>query len=179
MIYAARPASDDCVGVHGACRSVAAFKQSMALLGAADRLTEVGIVVSDYRDHITPKDQTVAVEERTDVGRIPAGMFLATAFLVAASTSITFLAGPISNVTDRAAQSAQDLSIYRAAVLGDDQREPTRNLDAFTRPDDAGRGRDALEHRDNNHRPTGPATTGVTTERVPAPADAESNEVDK
>ncbi|VWX45924.1 hypothetical protein MICRO80W_790013 [Micrococcus luteus] len=35
VIYAARPASDDCVGVHGACRSVAAFKQSMALLGAA------------------------------------------------------------------------------------------------------------------------------------------------
>lgn len=68
MIYAARPASDDCVGVHGACRSVAAFKQSMALLGAADRLTEVGIVVSDYRDHITPKDQTVAVEELRETG---------------------------------------------------------------------------------------------------------------
>lgn len=138
-----------------------------------------GNVVQARPANLAARDETVAVEERTDVGRIPAGMFLATAFLVAASTSITFLAGPISNVTDRAAQSAQDLSIYRAAVLGDDQREPTRNLDAFTHPDDAGRGRDALEHRDNNHRPTGPATTGVTTERVPAPADAESNEVDK
>ncbi|WCZ39678.1 Na+/H+ antiporter subunit D [Corynebacterium jeddahense] len=138
-----------------------------------------GNVVQARPANLAARDETVAVEERTDVGRIPAGMFLATAFLVAASTSITFLAGPISNVTDRAAQSAQDLSIYRAAVLGDDQREPTRNLDAFTRPDDAGGGRDALEHRDNNHRPTGPATTGVTTERVPAPADAESNEVDK
>ncbi|WP_042409004.1 Na+/H+ antiporter subunit D, partial [Corynebacterium jeddahense] len=112
-----------------------------------------GNVVQARPANLAARDETVAVEERTDVGRIPAGMFLATAFLVAASTSITFLAGPISNVTDRAAQSAQDLSIYRAAVLGDDQREPTRNLDAFTRPDDAGGGRDALEHRDNNHRP--------------------------
>ena len=47
---------------------MAAFKQSMALLGAADRLIEVGIVVSDYRDHITPKDQTVAVEELRETG---------------------------------------------------------------------------------------------------------------
>ncbi len=49
-------------------QSVAAFKQSMALLGAVDRLTEVGIVVSDYKDHITPKDQTVAVEELRETG---------------------------------------------------------------------------------------------------------------
>ena len=48
-----------------------------------------------------------------------------------ASTSITFLAGPISNITDRAAQSAQDLSIYRSAVLLHDPSAPTRNLDAF------------------------------------------------
>ncbi|MDO4246182.1 MAG: ParA family protein [Deinococcus sp.] len=68
VIYAARPTSDGCDGVHGARQSVAAFKQSMALLGAADRLTEVGIVVSDYRDHITPKDQTVAVEELRETG---------------------------------------------------------------------------------------------------------------
>ena len=56
--------------MHGARQSVAAFKQSMALLGAADRLTEVGIVVSDYRDRITPKDQAVAVVELRETGRL-------------------------------------------------------------------------------------------------------------
>ena len=58
-------------------RSVAAFKQSMALLGAADRLAEVGIVVSDYRDHITPKDQTVAVEELRETGLLLTPLVLA------------------------------------------------------------------------------------------------------
>lgn len=68
VIYAARPTSDGCDGVHGARETVAAFKASMSMLGAVDRLTEVGIVVSDYRDHITPKDQTVAVEELRETG---------------------------------------------------------------------------------------------------------------
>ena len=68
-------------------------------------------------------------------------MFLSTALLVLASTSITFLAGPISNITDRAAQSAQDLSIYRSAVLLDDPSAPTRNLDAFREQTGAGGGK--------------------------------------
>ncbi|MCV7697045.1 hypothetical protein M3C75_010320 [Micrococcus luteus] len=49
---------------------MAAFQQSMALLEAVDRLTEVGIVVSDYRDRITPKDQAVAVVELRETGRL-------------------------------------------------------------------------------------------------------------
>ncbi|MCZ6938945.1 ParA family protein [Micrococcus luteus] len=68
VLYAARPTSDGCDGVHGARETVAAYKASMAMLGAVDRLAEIGIVVSDYRDHITPKDQTTAVEELRETG---------------------------------------------------------------------------------------------------------------
>ena len=135
-----------------------------------------GNVVLARPANLAERGETVAAEERNDVGRIPLGMFLSTAFLVVASTSITFLAGPISNITDRAAQSAQDQSIYRSAVLSDDPSAPTRNLDTFHEQTGAGGGRDSLEHRDSS-RPAGPTSTGVTTEMVPDPVDAESNEV--
>ena len=133
-----------------------------------------GDVVLARPANLAARLETVASGDRDDVGRVPTGMFLSTAFLVLASTSITFLAGPISNITDRAAQSAQDLSIYRSAVLLDDPSAPTRNLDAFREQTGAGGGRDSLEQRDSS-RPAGPTSTGVTTERVPEPADAESN----
>lgn len=132
-----------------------------------------GDVVLARPANLAAREETVASGDRDDVGRVPTGMFLSTAFLVLASTSITFLAGPISNITDRAAQSAQDLSIYRSAVLIDDPSAPTRNLDAFREQTGDG-GRDSLEHRDSS-RPAGPTSTGVTTEMVPEPADAKSN----
>lgn len=137
-----------------------------------------GDVVLARPANLAARDETVSSGDRDDVGRVPTGMLLSTAFLVLASTSITFLAGPISNITDRAAQSAQDLSIYRSAVLIDDPSAPTRNLDAFREQTSAGGGRDSLEHRDSS-RPAGPTSTGVTTEVVPEPADAESNEVSR
>ena len=137
-----------------------------------------GDVVLARPANLAAREETVASGDRDDVGRVPAGMFLSTALLVLASTGITFLAGPTSNITDRAAQSAQDLSIYRSAVLIDDPSAPTRNLDAFREQTGAGGGRDSLEHRDSS-RPAGPTSTGVTTEMVPEPADAESNEVSR
>ena len=70
----------------------------------------------------------VEFSSRQDVGRVPFGMIASTTLLVAASTSITFLAGPISGVTSRAAESAQDTSIYQYAVLGDRADDPTRHL---------------------------------------------------
>ena len=60
---------------------------------------------------LAERGETTQFEQRDDVGRLPAGMLLSTALLVAASVSITFLAGPISSITDRAAESAQDLSL--------------------------------------------------------------------
>ena len=70
----------------------------------------------------------VEFSSRQDVGRVPFGMIASTTLLVAASTSITFLAGPMSGVTTRAAESAQDTSIYQYAVLGDRADDPTRHL---------------------------------------------------
>jgi len=70
----------------------------------------------------------VEFSARQDVGRVPFGMIASTTLLVAASTSITFLVGPISGITSRAAESAQDTSIYQYAVLGDRADDPTRHL---------------------------------------------------
>ena len=137
-----------------------------------------GDVVLARPANLVAREETVASGDRDDVGRIPVGMFLSTALLVATSTAITFVAGPMSNITDRAAQSATDLSIYRGAVLGDDPSDPTRDLDAFHEESGEGGKRDTLDRRDNSS-PAGPTFTGVTTEMVPEPVDAESNEVEK
>lgn len=87
----------------------------------------------------------VEFSERKDVGRMPFGMLASTATLVAVSTAITFAAGPISAITDRAAESAQDTSIYRTAVLGDDWSQPSRTTNQ-ERLDD---GSDRLQQRDH------------------------------
>ena len=137
-----------------------------------------GDVVLARPSNLAERGETVSAGDRDDVGRIPVGMFLSTALLVVASTSITFLAGPISNITDRAAQSAKDVSIYRDAVLIDDPANATRNPASFTEPDESDGGHDSLTNRESV-RPTAPVETGVTTERVPAPVDAESNEVEE
>ncbi|WP_083291897.1 Na+/H+ antiporter subunit D [Corynebacterium sp. HMSC08F01] len=108
-----------------------------------------GDVVLARPANLAERGETVSAGERDDVGRIPVGMFLSTALLVLASTSITFLAGPISNITDRAAQSAQDVTIYRSAVLIDDPTHATRNLDTFTEPTDSHGGHDSLMNRRN------------------------------
>ena len=86
----------------------------------------------------------VHYSEREEVGKMPFGMVASTATLVLMSTSITFFAGPISGITDRAAESAQDNSIYRTAVLGTDWSNPGRTPNQL-RLDD---GADSLEQRD-------------------------------
>ena len=103
----------------------------------------------------------VELDERADVGRLPFGMLASTSLLVLASVSMTFLAGPISAVTGRAATSAQDGSIYRYAVLGDNADSPSRHLDPKDRYDG---GADSLEHRG------GPESEPGTTEASPSTA---------
>ncbi|MBX8996744.1 Na+/H+ antiporter subunit D [Corynebacterium testudinoris] len=92
-------------------------------------------------------DVTDEVEfgERDDVGRMPVGMVASTTTLIAASLAVSVLAGPIAGVTDRAAESAQDVSIYRTAVLGTDFSNPSRTLDQ-QRLDD---GSDDLRNREH------------------------------
>ena len=83
---------------------------------------------------------------RESVGRTPFGMVAATAMLVLASTAISVVAGPIASITDRAANSTQDVNIYRTAVLGTDPSEPTRNLE-LERLDDGEDRREESEER--------------------------------
>ena len=123
---------------------------------------------------LTESAETTAFKEREDVGRIPTGMFLSTALLVAASTSITFLAGPISDITDRAAQSAQDQAIYREAVLGANGAEgpehPTRKPEEFAPHRDGSGGYDDLHDYTTSGAKQGPDGAGESTQNVPAPA---------
>lgn len=90
--------------------------------------------------------QEVEFSERESVGRTPFGMIAATSMLVLASTAISVVAGPIASITDRAANSTQDVNIYRTAVLGTDPSEPTRNLE-LERLDD---GEDRREESDTS-----------------------------
>lgn len=87
----------------------------------------------------------VDIQERDDVGSMPFGMVASTAALVTVSLSITVLAGPLSAVTDRAAESAQDATIYRDAVLGDHYLNPGRTLNQESHND----GADNFSHRDH------------------------------
>lgn len=135
-----------------------------------------GQVALERPSTLADRYNTTTITEREDPGRIPPGMLASTALLVAASVSITFLAGPISDITDRAAQSAQDQSIYREAVLTGDPDNPTRRPEQFLEPTESGGGSDAQSRRPTVGEERTPDTTAVTTERVPAPAadDAEN-----
>ncbi|MDK8845719.1 Na+/H+ antiporter subunit D [Corynebacterium sp. MSK297] len=100
--------------------------------------------------------QEVEFSERESVGRTPFGMIAATAMLVLASTAISVVAGPIASITDRAANSTQDVNIYRTAVLGTDPSEPTRNLE-LERLDDG------EDRREESEKHTGSRTTESRT----------------
>ena len=62
----------------------------------------------------------IAFDEREDVGRMPLGMVLPTAAMVAAGLVLTIWAGPIFDFTDRAAENVVDRGVYVEAVLGGD-----------------------------------------------------------
>ena len=119
------------------------------------------------------------MKERDDVGRVPFGMLASTSLLVIASVSMTFLAGPISGVTTRAATSAQDDSIYRYAVLGDSFENPTRHLDPKDRYDS---GADSLQNRSEplpERKPAEPTreTSASATAPLPTSVGAAEEEV--
>ncbi|AWB82662.1 Na+/H+ antiporter subunit D [Corynebacterium yudongzhengii] len=94
-------------------------------------------------------EDEVEFTERQDVGRIPFGMLGSTGMLVTVLCAITLVAGPLSGVTDRAAESAQDTTIYREAVLGTNWSDPGRTLDQAT-PDQEP---DQFQNRDHPLRP--------------------------
>ena len=123
----------------------------------------------------------VELEERDDVGRVPFGMLASTSLLVIASVSMSFLAGPISGVTTRAATSAQDDSIYRYAVLGDSAEDPTRHLDPAERYEE---GADSRKNRSQplpDPEPVAPTTrtSPSTTATLPTTVDDDEKEVSR
>lgn len=128
-----------------------------------------GNVVSVRVSPLGDISDTVALEDSQDAGRVPAGMVASTATLVAASVAITFLAGPISAITGRAADSVLDTALYRTAVLGSDWSNPSRTLDKSTR-DDGTRVNDSDSLTNRIHDIEEPSA-GVTTVPVPEPAD--------
>ncbi|MHB2252875.1 Na+/H+ antiporter subunit D [Corynebacterium aurimucosum] len=123
----------------------------------------------------------VELEERDDVGRVPFGMLASTSLLVIASVSMSFLAGPISGVTTRAATSAQDDSIYRYAVLGDSAEDPARHLDPAERYEE---GADSRKNRSQplpDPEPVAPTTktSPSTTAALPTTVDDAEKEVSR
>ncbi|MFD4457307.1 Na+/H+ antiporter subunit D [Nocardia sp. NPDC058480] len=64
----------------------------------------------------------VHYEDRTDPGRMPVLMALATAGLVCAGLALTVFAGPILGIAERAAGDLNDPSVYIDSVLGPEQR---------------------------------------------------------
>lgn len=74
--------------------------------------------------------EEVELAERDDVGRLPFGMRASTTLLVACSCLITVFAGPLVDVTERAADSSSTVEHYRQAVLGDDFSDPGRTVTA-------------------------------------------------
>ena len=131
-----------------------------------------GNVVSVRLSPLADVSDTVSLEDSQDAGRVPAGMVASTATLVAASVAITFLAGPISAITGRAAESALDTPLYRNAVLGEDWSNPSRTLDQSTLDDDS----DALTNRIHDIEEPSP---GVTTVPVPSPASDPADPVEE
>ncbi|MGW5452141.1 Na+/H+ antiporter subunit D [Nocardia sp. NPDC003979] len=60
----------------------------------------------------------VQYEDRTDPGRMPALMVLATAGLITAGLALTVFAGPVLGIAERAAADLNDPSVYIESVLG-------------------------------------------------------------
>ncbi|KAF0849099.1 Na+/H+ antiporter subunit D [Nocardia caishijiensis] len=64
----------------------------------------------------------VQYEDRTDPGRMPVLMVLATAGLITAGLALTVFAGPVLGIAERAASDLDDPAVYIQSVLG--RQEP-------------------------------------------------------
>ena len=67
----------------------------------------------------TEESMDIALVDRDDVGRMPVGMLLPTAALIAVGLTMTVLAGPIFAYSERTASEVVDRGQYITAVMGD------------------------------------------------------------
>ncbi|MDO4929370.1 MAG: Na+/H+ antiporter subunit D [Corynebacterium sp.] len=121
-----------------------------------------GDTAAERPSMLAERPTQIQLDERADVGRAPFGMVSATTALVACSLGVTLLAGPLSAITGRAAESAQDTSIYQNAVLGNDYENPSRDLYP-TRLDD---GEDNLSNRTESSTTTPAAASTASSSSV-------------
>lgn len=75
--------------------------------------------VDAYPVSLLPAKDSVAQEERESPGRMPVSMVAPTLFLICVSLAMTFWAGPLLDVTDRASQSLLESSNYVDSVAPD------------------------------------------------------------
>lgn len=71
---------------------------------------------------IDESETDILLEEREDVGKMPRAMLVPTIWLVAIGVSLTVFAGPLLDISHRAAENLVDRSVYIEAVLGGDGR---------------------------------------------------------
>ncbi|MEE2031022.1 Na+/H+ antiporter subunit D [Rhodococcus chondri] len=68
---------------------------------------------------IDESEVDIAFDDREDVGKMPAAMLVPTVWLVAIGLSLTVFAGPLLDISNRAADNLRDRSVYIEAVLGE------------------------------------------------------------
>jgi multicomponent Na+:H+ antiporter subunit D len=78
-----------------------------------------GHLVSSGPSALLDEAEDVDYETRDDVGRMPIGMVLPTAAMIAVGLALTVFAGPIMSYSERAADQVLHREDYISAVLGD------------------------------------------------------------
>ena len=63
-------------------------------------------------------EEDIAFGDRADVGRMPPAMLVPTVGLALVGLGLTVFAGPLIDISDRAAENLRDRSVYVEAVLG-------------------------------------------------------------
>ena len=63
-------------------------------------------------------EEDIAFGDRADVGRMPPAMLVPTVGLALVGLGLTVFAGPLIDISDRAAANLRDRSVYVEAVLG-------------------------------------------------------------
>ncbi|WP_333618771.1 Na+/H+ antiporter subunit D [Dietzia sp.] len=125
--------------------------------------------VDAYPVSLLPATDSVAQEERESPGRMPFSMVAPTAFLICVSLAMTVFAGPLLDVTDRAAQSLIEGSNYIDAVGPDAAeagRDTTREGNAFDAERPADKSAESPGSADS-HSPAAGAGTGAGAPGAP------------
>lgn len=80
-----------------------------------------GDLAADSPSALIDDSNDIQFADRDDVGRMPATMVLPTVGLVVVGLLLTVFAGPMIDISERAARDLNNRSIYIDAVLGSDQ----------------------------------------------------------